>query len=79
MPVDQDASGRGMKGLTKAQRRLATSIATVTQAVRPNGRVVRALRMEGLIEFDGSAGDGLWWVIITPAGRAALTGGGDER
>lgn len=66
--------------LTKTQRELLETVATGHKAVRYRRRPVQALWAAGYVEFDDQAGGGLWWITITPAGRAALShsdGGGE--
>ena len=65
------AEGQAVK-LTKAQRELLERLSRGYQAVRATSRVVKALRIAGLADFDDRAGGGAWWLAITPAGRKAL-------
>lgn len=65
--------------LTKAQRALLEKIKLEPKAVRPaRGSAAQALFLAGYAEWDDQAGGGNWWLMITPAGRAALAKDGDH-
>lgn len=61
--------------LTKAQRATLERLATdLDVAASPNGRVAKNLIDAGFVKWAGEAGDGFYWLDITPAGRAVLSG-----